>query len=154
MASFLRPTAASWKRTHKDPDAAAAAGASAKPPSSSGSRTGPVRAMGGMVRTAGAPAAASRATGPKVVVGRGGAAVESTEERELRLAQEARERLRKVCFCVCEKDDLMAQKVLILSYFLLNIHINLPTASPREPPGLRAEPRRGVLHRRRPLTLH
>jgi hypothetical protein len=98
MASFLRPTAASWKRTHKDQGDEG--GEVPKPLSSS--RGGPVRAtatatasaavLGRRLPTATTAASASRAMG--AVGGRGG--VESTEERELRLAQEARERLRKV----------------------------------------------------------
>ncbi len=100
LASFLRPTAASWKRTHKDPATGAAPGGIPKPPASSfgySRGAGPVRATGGMMRPA---AASASAAVKKAAVVRGGAAVESTEERELRLAQEARERLRKVCVCV------------------------------------------------------
>ena len=113
MASFLRPTAASWGRNQKEGPNAGTVGVNrrtvAQPPpmrvgtvtssTSSSTRSGPVRAAGKIAGSASAPIKSTRpASGLMAPTGhQRGNKIETTEERELRLSQEAKERMRKVC---------------------------------------------------------
>ena len=101
MASFLRPTAASWGRTQREQQEAAAAAAKAKASGlRAGGATGPVRASSAVLGRVVGKGKPPTGTGVGVtVVGRGGGKIEATEERELRLAREAQERIRKVGLC-------------------------------------------------------
>ena len=100
MASFLRPTASSWSRNQNEAAAGATSGSSvpssskvahSRPPSRP---AGPVRALGRSMATTKATTTASTGAGASGARARQ-VVKESTEERQMRLAAEAQERLKR-----------------------------------------------------------